>query len=168
MIEACLIVAGSFRTTCQDALGLRAGATIAVLGGLCAEREGSMATTLDAETVAAIKDGLGGIEERLRSLAAQMRATATQEDLPEDEKDQLRGHLWDLEETDLVYAVLGLHKIIESQQHGRLYEMARMQTIGLMVAFARFAPEPFREAVERWDEDGEPDLRLIVGGVDDA
>jgi hypothetical protein len=38
MIGPCLIVAGSFRMTCQDALGLRAGATIAVLGGRCAER----------------------------------------------------------------------------------------------------------------------------------
>jgi hypothetical protein len=31
------MVAGSFRSTCQDARGLRAGATIAVLGGPRAE-----------------------------------------------------------------------------------------------------------------------------------
>jgi hypothetical protein len=37
MIGACLMVAGSFRSTCQDARGLRAGATIAVLGGRRAE-----------------------------------------------------------------------------------------------------------------------------------
>jgi hypothetical protein len=45
MIGPCLMVAGSFRVTCQDARGLRAGATIAVLGGLRAERKASMATT---------------------------------------------------------------------------------------------------------------------------
>jgi hypothetical protein len=43
MIGPCEIVARSFRVTCQDAHGLRAGATIAVLGGRCAERTASMA-----------------------------------------------------------------------------------------------------------------------------
>jgi len=38
MMGACLMMAGSFRTTCQNARGLRAGAIIAVLGGLRAER----------------------------------------------------------------------------------------------------------------------------------
>jgi hypothetical protein len=37
----CLIVAGSFRVTCQDARGPWAGATIAVLGGLRAEEVSS-------------------------------------------------------------------------------------------------------------------------------
>jgi len=36
-IGLCLITAGSFRVTCNDARGLRAGAVIAVLGGLRAE-----------------------------------------------------------------------------------------------------------------------------------
>jgi hypothetical protein len=43
-VEACLITAGSFRAKCQDALGLRAGAVIAVLGGLRAREEVAMAT----------------------------------------------------------------------------------------------------------------------------
>jgi hypothetical protein len=42
-MEPCLIVAGSFRVTCQDALGPWAGATIAVLGGRCAERKAAVA-----------------------------------------------------------------------------------------------------------------------------
>jgi hypothetical protein len=54
MIEACEIVARSFRITCQDARGLRAGATIAVLGGLCAERKASMATTAQGVDVGAL------------------------------------------------------------------------------------------------------------------
>jgi hypothetical protein len=36
------MVASSFRSTCNDARGLRAGATIAVLGGRCAEGRASM------------------------------------------------------------------------------------------------------------------------------
>jgi hypothetical protein len=45
MIGECEIVARSFRFRCQDARGLRAGATIAVLGGLRAERRPIVAIT---------------------------------------------------------------------------------------------------------------------------
>jgi hypothetical protein len=48
MIGACEIVARSFRFKCQDALGLRAGATIAVLGGRCAEKS-SVVELTDAQ-----------------------------------------------------------------------------------------------------------------------
>ena len=37
MIDVCLMMAGSFRATCEHARGLRAGAIIAVPGGLRAE-----------------------------------------------------------------------------------------------------------------------------------
>jgi hypothetical protein len=40
-MDLCLIVAGSFRVTCNDARGPRAGATIAVLGGHRAEEVSS-------------------------------------------------------------------------------------------------------------------------------
>jgi hypothetical protein len=66
MIDACLIVAGSFQATCQDALGLRAGATIAVLGGRCAERTASMATTEVRVDVGALAAALRGeVSDRL-------------------------------------------------------------------------------------------------------
>jgi hypothetical protein len=54
MIGTCLIAPGSFRMTCQDALGLRAGGAIAVLGGRCVERKASMATTAHAVDVGAL------------------------------------------------------------------------------------------------------------------
>jgi hypothetical protein len=36
------MMAGSFRARCEHAHGLRAGAIIAALGGLCAERKATM------------------------------------------------------------------------------------------------------------------------------
>jgi hypothetical protein len=50
-MDPCLMVAGSFSSTCQDARGLRAGATIAALGGLRAERRVAMVTDLTAPPI---------------------------------------------------------------------------------------------------------------------
>ena len=90
----CLIAPGSFRITCQDALGLRAGGAIAVLGGLCAERKASMATTAQGVDVgalaAAIREdvtdrlatilvaGFEALEEDGRGLDQLQRADLTQ------------------------------------------------------------------------------------------
>jgi hypothetical protein len=116
--------------------------------------------------MATIVDELRDVQRGLEEVESKLREAAVQEDLPEDEKDRLRGRLFETDEAKLIYVVLGLHKLIENEQHGRVYEWARIQTIALMVAFARFAPEAFGEALERWGEDGEPDLTLIKGGLD--
>jgi hypothetical protein len=144
------------RSTCQDARALRAGAHIAVLGGLRAERKASVATIVDE-----LRDVQRGLEE----VASKLREAAVQEDLPDDEKDKLRGRLFETDPAKLIYVVLGLNKLIEHEQCGRVYEWARIQTIALMVAFARFAPEAFGEALETWDGDGAPNLSVIEGGI---
>jgi hypothetical protein len=104
MIGACLIAPGSFRATCQDALGLRAGGAIVVLGGRCAERKASMATTstqapwVDVGALAAaIKND---VTDRLATIL-----TAGFESLEEDGRglDQIqRAHLtqWSLDVFD--------------------------------------------------------------------
>jgi hypothetical protein len=45
MIGACGLGTHTFRVACEDARGLRAGALIAALGGLCAERRAIVPTT---------------------------------------------------------------------------------------------------------------------------
>jgi hypothetical protein len=51
MIRACGLGTHTFRVACEDARGLRAGALIAALGGLCAEGRAFMATTTDGRDV---------------------------------------------------------------------------------------------------------------------
>lgn len=55
-LAACEMVARSFRCTPYDAQALRAGATIAVLGGFCAEEVRAMSATMQAQREARFGD----------------------------------------------------------------------------------------------------------------
>jgi hypothetical protein len=91
---------------------------------------------------------------------------AIQPDLSDAERERLRQRLFEVDEVELIYCVLGLHKVIESQQDGKLYEFAQMLTTALTTAFTRFAPEPLGEMLKRWEENDEPGLTLVEGGFD--
>jgi hypothetical protein len=100
-VDACLIPVGSFRAKCQDALGLRAGAGIAVLGGLCAERKANMATTAQGVDVGALAAAIReDVTDRLSTVLV-----AGFEALEEDDRglDQIqKAHLtqWSLDVFD--------------------------------------------------------------------
>src|SRR5262245_66217469 len=81
-MRPCLIVAGSFRVTCQDAHGPWAGATIAALGGRCAERR-------EMATPSSFEQFKREIDEELVPIAGRVAELASEYSTPQEIADEL-------------------------------------------------------------------------------
>jgi hypothetical protein len=126
MIDACGLGTHTFRVACEDARGLRAGALIAALGGLCAERRPIVASTHAASP------------------------------LTDEEVDRLLTFLAEQTDAEAIVYLLTLHKSAENHAEEigaqKLREILGLDAVAIFDVLGRFAPGAMNDALAVWYE----------------
>lgn len=69
--------------------------------------------------------------------------------IPAEQLEQFSTRLEEEDDVELVSMLLALRKLFERGLTGRRLELAQFETVALIVALQRFAPEPFERALSR-------------------